>query len=190
MKTMRGGKPIGPEESQGVIMEIFRRHHLKPAPGQVWEAAQGVDKPRRTLPQDGVQVHCQGIEGEIPARQIPRQGGGPEFGQVQNLLLPHHPGGALGFIQEDIGPAQGVCQVPGQLQRLGRDRQVQVLGRPAQGQFPHRAAHQIDLERPGRGQPPQRHQRRPARQGSEALVQVVQENPGCHGSQGWGKLVA
>ena len=95
------------------MMEIFRRHHAKPALGQVWEAPQGVDKLRRTLPQDGVQVHGHGIESKIPARQIPLEGGGPEFGQIQNLLLPHHPGGALGLIQEDIGPAQFVRQVPG-----------------------------------------------------------------------------
>jgi hypothetical protein len=89
---MGGGKPIGPEESQGVIMEIFCGHHPEPAPGQVWEAPAGIDEPRRTLPQDGVQAHCQGIEGKIPAGQIPLQGGGPEFGQVQDLPLPHHPG--------------------------------------------------------------------------------------------------
>ena len=146
-KSQPGGEAEAPEDPQGVLPEAgLRRAHRPQDPGgQIRPAPPGV---REAPPQ----VHGHGIDGEVPAGQILRQGTGElhpfRVAVVQIVPIPaeggdlYPPAAAHGdsAVLQPCGQGAGSEQLQHRL-RQGVGGHVPVPRRTSQQQVPHRAAH-------------------------------------------------
>ena len=148
-KPQAGGEAEAPENPQGVLLEPFFRvpHRPQDVGGQVRPPAEGVGQ----LPPE---VDGDGVDGEIPAGQVLRQGTGKlhalRMAVVQVIAVPaeggdlHAPPAARsdgdGAVLEPGG--QGVGGEEGQYGlRLRAGGHIPIPGLPPQQGVPHRAAH-------------------------------------------------
>ena len=147
-KPKLGGEPEAPEDPQGVLVEPAVRvpHAPEDARRKVRPASQGVVQIPR-------QIHCHGVDGEVPAPQILLQGVG-EFHGLRPPVVPVGPvppeGGDLhaagrrpdgdGAVAE-AGGHRPVSKQGHGLLRPGGGGHVPVLRWPAQQGVPDTAAH-------------------------------------------------
>lgn len=169
--VLLGGDPgIG---KSTLILQVLDRLCRENLVGLYLSGEEGINNLGGPAGQQGLQVQGQGVDGEVPALKVRRQGGAAKFGQIQEVPARHHPGSALPLVQQDIGPSQGLGQIPGQVQGVAGDGQVQVGGAATPGQFPDGAPHEINLGLPGPGQVQEHPQGRRGGQGHRGLEDLL-----------------
>src|SRR5213080_5301495 len=133
------------ERAQGVVGEHAEVRRPQTARAEIGEASGGIHDRRAAPDEQLAQSNREGVDGEVAGREVRRERGAAEVGDVEADAREHHtPRPALG-VEGDEGAANPLRHPPREVERPRGDRDVEVDLAPRPTSEPgvtHRPAHE------------------------------------------------